>query len=74
MLDIVGEGKTGILVPPRNPQIFAQKTVELLQSGRVPEMKAAARKHFQTTFTQEIFLKKLEEIISDVVDAPKTED
>lgn len=64
---IVVDGVTGALIPPRSPAAFADKVIELLESGKLPAMKRAARQHFLENFTQELFLRRLEEIFASLL-------
>lgn len=64
---IVEEGKTGYLLPPRNPKIFAEKIIEVLESGSIGAMKLAARERFLENFTQAAFLESLNKTIVEVI-------
>jgi glycosyltransferase involved in cell wall biosynthesis len=49
---IVKDGKTGFLAPPKNPEIFARKLVEVLKDQNLAEaMGTAGREMVKTQFS-----------------------
>jgi L-malate glycosyltransferase len=61
--EVVEEGQTGFLVPPRNPELVAERVVSLCRdSARRLEMGRAARARVESNFTVEAATAMLEEI------------
>lgn len=52
--DLIQDGTTGLLVPPRNPEALARAIVELLENPeRAQTLADAARRHARAHFTRE---------------------
>jgi glycosyltransferase involved in cell wall biosynthesis len=63
ILDIMVDGETGLMVPPRNPPAFARALAQLLEDLPLRErMGAAGRRRVTALFDQERQLDRLEEI------------
>jgi glycosyltransferase involved in cell wall biosynthesis len=54
MAEIIEHGRTGLLVPPRNPRVIAEALIELLRDpARRAAMGAAARAHVVQAYSAE---------------------
>jgi len=61
--ELVAEGETGFLVPPRNPMAIADRVLSLCRdSGRRLQMGRAARARVESNFTAQDLAARLEGI------------
>lgn len=70
--EVVKNGETGFLVPPRNPEALAQAIIDLLQNPR--KAKALGKKgrtRFQEKFTNERMLSEVESLYEALIDQKK---
>ncbi len=68
MADLVQDGVTGFLVPPRNPEALANILVELLDDAALRRRTgSAAREKALREFTYERMLKETNQVIEDVM-------
>jgi glycosyltransferase involved in cell wall biosynthesis len=68
VLDIMVDGETGLMVPPRNAQAFAEALSQLLEDPSLrTRMGNAARRRVLALFDQEKQLDRLEEIYRSVL-------
>lgn len=66
--DIVVEGETGLLVPPRDPTALARAAVELLRDrDRAARMGAAGRKRMRSMFTIEETVGRVESLYEELL-------
>ena len=66
---LIDSGRTGQLVPPRNPQVLADTISELLEKPAMrDQMGRAARQHAETEFDIHVAVKRLEAIYDEFLD------
>ncbi len=66
--EIIQEEITGFLVPPGDSDLMAQKIDFLLKNKKKAQvMGKEGRKHIENVFTKDIFIKKMEEIYSEII-------
>lgn len=66
--EIVEDGKTGILVPPKNPEAMSSAVIDLLKkSEKMEEMGKKGRKRVERLFSIEKHLSGMEEIYKEVM-------
>mgnify|MGYP000921845888 CR=1 FL=1 len=71
ILEIVEDGHSGVLVPPRDPERLASAVVDLLQdSGRRAAMGQAARRRVESHFTIEANARKTTEEYLKIIPQP----
>jgi glycosyltransferase involved in cell wall biosynthesis len=71
--EIVADGETGLLVPPRDPAALAAAIVALLSDpARRAAMSAAARARVETLFDIRHQVRAVETVITDVLDGRRT--
>lgn len=67
--ELIGTGRTGMLVPPRDPRILAEEIVRLLEQPSLrEEMGQAARRRAEEKFDFSRAVKHLEEIYDDMLE------
>lgn len=70
--EVVENGKTGLLVPPKDPDALAQAVISLLSdNGRRSAMSGHCREWVTERFSQAAMIKKLEELYGSLL-SPKT--
>jgi len=73
ILDIVVDGETGIMVPPKDAEALARGLSRLLDDpGLRKRMGEAARRRVVALFDQQKQLDRLEQIYADVLSAPQS--
>ena len=61
--EVVENGNTGILVPPKNPEALAGAVIELLNNpGKAEEMGRQGRLRIKDTFTTERMIVEIENL------------
>ena len=71
ILDVVEDGVTGFLVPQRDVDLLGDRMEQLILNPDLREkMGKAGRKRYEEKFTQEIFEKRLCEILNTVLSKP----
>jgi glycosyltransferase involved in cell wall biosynthesis len=60
--ELIQEGKTGILIPPNNPEILAKKILLLLNDKDRPKLGSEARKLLQQNFSVQKMVNEYEKI------------
>ncbi len=66
--EIVRDGETGFLVPPRDPEAFAERVVQLLKNQELRErMGESGRRVVQERFTLSSTAARYEEVYKDVI-------
>jgi len=66
--EIVKDKKTGLLVPPKDPEALARAILSLLQNKEEAEkMGIAGRKRVQEKFTIGTMIKKTEEVYKSLI-------
>jgi glycosyltransferase involved in cell wall biosynthesis len=63
---IVDDGVNGAVLPARNPEAFAIRILEILNSGKLDEMRVAARASYLERFTQKRFTDKMGELFREL--------
>ena len=67
-LELVREGETGLLVPPRNPRALADRLQELLRDpARASKLGAAGRKRVEAEFSLPALSKRLGDLYRSVL-------
>lgn len=68
LVDVVSDGKTGILVPSADPEALAEAILNVLQSKDISErISSAAKSYAQAEFTVEHMISRTEEVYRCVV-------
>lgn len=66
--EIVIDGETGYLIPPRDPSLFAERIISLLKDNRLrEEMGKAGRRLVASRFSLETMLDRIEELYEEVI-------
>jgi glycosyltransferase involved in cell wall biosynthesis len=66
--EVVEDGKTGILVPPKNPAALANAIIKLLKNpGLRKQMGEAGRKRAEEYFTMEKMVKEYEDVYDEII-------
>jgi len=69
--EAVAEGETGLLVPPRRPDLLAAAALELLADpGRRDEMAAASRTRHEERFRSELMVNRTIDLYEELVAGP----
>jgi glycosyltransferase involved in cell wall biosynthesis len=72
--EIVKEGKTGLLVPPKNPEQLANAILIILNDKeKALKMGLLARKIIEKEFNEEIFVQKVENIYKKLMEEKKVQ-
>jgi len=70
ILEVVEDGRTGILVPPSHPEDLARAIVSLLESpARAREMGMAGRRRVEALFSWERIAERTERLYADAIDS-----
>jgi glycosyltransferase involved in cell wall biosynthesis len=64
---IIQDGVNGAILPPQNPQAFADRIEQIIQSNEFSEMKRAARETYLAHFTQEGFFGRISAVFSEAL-------
>ena len=68
IVDVVEDGKTGFLVPPKNPKALAEAMIRLLSDERLRKiMGKEARKRIDTRFSAQAMVSKIEEVYQELI-------
>lgn len=68
IVDVVEDGKTGFLVPPKNPKALAEAMIRLLSDERLRKiMGKEARKRIDTRFSVQAMVSKIEEVYQELI-------
>jgi glycosyltransferase involved in cell wall biosynthesis len=65
--DLVDDGRTGILVPPSDPEALAQALRRLLESADLRERMSAAARSKSKEFTAGSVVPRIEEVYQSVL-------
>ncbi len=64
--EIISHGRTGLLAPPKSPQIMADHLVQVLtDQGRTQAMVKEATRYFEINFSTQRFLRQIEALYSE---------
>ena len=70
MAEIINNGVNGFLLPPKNPQLWAKKIIEVcsLPSAQKEQISKNAVKRIRTTFSLDVITRQMETYYKEVID------
>jgi len=65
--EIIKDGVTGFLVPPKSPEKIAENIIHLFENPKLlDELGSNAKKYVREKFTMQNYIKSIEEIIFSI--------